>query len=136
MAGSSTKWGRHLPQMPHPGSTIVSHLNYALPAAVWGTSRTQQNFSRIQHIQNRAIRLLYHLNKCDHITSYYNQLQWLKFEQLVKFCTTCIMFHYFHSTRGIQLNPPCQSHLIPSQFYSRILSPSGLQLVEFNARCS
>ena len=77
-------------------SLVMSHLNYALP--VWGTSLTQQNISRIQRLQNRAVRLLYHLNKYDHITSYYNRLQWLKFEQLVKFHTTCIMFHYFHSS--------------------------------------
>ena len=84
----------------------MSHLNYALP--VWGTSLTQQNFSRLQRIQSHAVCLLYHLNKYDHITSYYSQLRWLKFEQLVKFCTTSIMFYCFHSIRGIQLDPPIQ----------------------------
>jgi len=48
----------------------MSHLNYVLP--VWGASLTQQNISRIQHLQNRAVHLLYHLSKYDHITSYYN----------------------------------------------------------------
>ena len=49
-----------------------------------------------------------HGRKPQDITSYYNRLQWLKFEQLVKFRTTFIMFHYFHSIRGIQLTPPIQ----------------------------
>jgi len=47
-------------------SLVMSHLNYVLP--VWGTSLAQQNISRIQHLQNRAVRLLYQLNEYDHIT--------------------------------------------------------------------
>ena len=85
---------------PRPGH------NYALP--VWGNSLTQQHVFRIQHLQSRAVHLLYHSNKYDHITSFYNQLQWLKFKQLVKFRTNCTMFHYFHSVRGIHLDPPIQ----------------------------
>ena len=76
-------------------------------------------------------RLLYHLNKYDHITSYYNRLQWLKFMQLVKFRTSCVMFQYFHSVRRIQLNPPIQLGNLSSHFVrtkTHFANPTQLHL--------
>ena len=87
-------------------SLVSSHLYYALP--VWGPSLLQCHVTRIQQLQNRAVRLIYCLHKYNHIMEYYNRLHWLKFPHLINFNSVCTMFHQYHSTRGIPLLPPIQ----------------------------
>ena len=54
----------------------------------------------LEHLQNRAVRLLFHLHKFDHITEYYQFVKWLPFS---------IMFHQFYCYgKGIPLEPPIQ----------------------------
>jgi len=92
-------------------SLVLSQLYYALP--VWGPSLLQCHITRIQQLQNRAVRLIYRLHKYDHITEYYNRLRWLKFPQLIHFNSVCSVFqqyhqYQYHSSRGIPLLPPIQ----------------------------
>ena len=95
-------------------SLVFSHLAYAL--SVWGPSvkqqsvqRLQQSVQRLQRFQNRAIRLLYHLQCFDHVTVHYRSAKWLPFS-LVKYHTVCIMFYQYHHDygQGIPLEPPIQ----------------------------
>ena len=64
------------------------------------------SITRIQQLQNRAVRLIYRLHKYDHITEYYYRLRWLKFPQLVHFNSVCSQ--YQDHSRGVPLLPPIQ----------------------------
>ena len=86
---------------------MFSHLSYAV--SVWGSSLKQHLVKRIEHLQNHAVHLLFHLHKFDHITEYYCRVGWLPFPKLVKYHSLCIIFHQFHCYgRGISLVPPIQ----------------------------
>ena len=76
-------------------SLVFSHLIYAV--SVWGLPLKQHLMTRIEHLQNRAVHLLFHLPKFDHITEYYRQVGWLPFPDLIKYHSLCIMFYQFHS---------------------------------------
>ena len=52
-------------------SLVSSHLYYAFP--VWGPFLLQCHVTRIQQLQNHAVRLMYRLHTYDHITEYYIQ---------------------------------------------------------------
>ena len=54
-------------------SLVLSHMQYALP--VWGPSLYQHHLQRLQRLQNHAVRLIFSLNKFDHVSDYYRQLQ-------------------------------------------------------------
>ena len=66
------------------GFLVFSHLYYALP--VWGPYLTQQLSQHLLRLKNRAVRLInprYH----DHLSQYYQHLQWLPFQYLTPFCS-------------------------------------------------
>jgi len=48
------------------------------------------------------------LNKFDHVSDFYKQLQWLNFSQLIQFHLVCVMFHQYHKSKGTLLQPPIQ----------------------------
>ena len=87
-------------------SLVLPHMQYALP--VWGPSLYQQHSQRLQRLQNRAVRLIFSLNKFDHVSNYYKQLQWLNLDQFIQFRLSCVMFHQYHHSKGILLEPPIQ----------------------------
>ena len=87
-------------------SLVLSHMQYALP--VWGPSLYQHHLQRLQRLQNHAVRLIFSLNKFDNVSDYYRQLQWLNFSQLIRFRLACVMFHQYHKSKGILLQPPIQ----------------------------
>ena len=76
----------------------------------WGPSVKQQSVQRLQRFQNRAVRLLYHLQCFDHVTVHYRSAKWLPFSQLVKYQAVYLMFYQYHHDygRGIPLEPPIQ----------------------------
>ena len=75
-------------------SLVFSHLTYALP--VWGTSVKQSLTQRLVRFQNRAVRLLYNLQRMDHVTEYYRYAEWLPLPQLVMYRSLCLMFYQYH----------------------------------------
>ena len=87
-------------------SLVLSHMQYALP--VWGPSLYQQDLQHLQRLQNRGVRLIFSLNKFDHMSDFYKQLRWLNFSQLIQFRLVCVMFHQYHKSKGILLQPPIQ----------------------------
>ena len=58
-------------------SLVFSHLSYALP--VWGPSLNQRLFQRLEHSQNRVVRLCKNLSRFDHVSGHYRSLRWLPF---------------------------------------------------------
>ena len=78
-------------------SLVMSHMQYAL--SVWGPSLTQNQLLRLQRLQNRAVRLVFSLNKSDHISEYYQELRWLRVSQLIQFCIACVMYHQYNAVR-------------------------------------
>ena len=64
-------------------SLVLPHMQYALP--VWGPSLYQQHSQRMQRLQNCAVCLIFSLNKFDHVSNYYKQLQWLNLDQFIQF---------------------------------------------------
>ena len=87
-------------------SLVMSPMQYAL--SVWGPSMSQNELLRLQRLQNRAVRLVFSLNRNDHIFDYYQELHWLKVTQLIQFCSACVMFHQYHAARGIMFVPPIE----------------------------
>ena len=87
-------------------SLVMSHIQYAL--SVWGPSLTQNQLLRLQRLQNRAVRLVFSLNKYDHISEYYQKLRWLGVSRLIQFCLACVMYHQYNGARGIMFVPPMQ----------------------------
>jgi len=81
-------------------------MQYALP--VWGLSLYQQDLQCLQRLQNRGVRLIFSLNKFDHVSDFYKQLQWLNFSQLIQLRLVCVMFHQYHKSKEILLQPPIQ----------------------------
>ena len=60
----------------------------------WVLSLTQQSVQHLGHLQNHAVRLLYHLHKFDHGTEYYRQVEWLPLPKLITFHSLSVMFHH------------------------------------------
>ena len=88
-------------------SLVFSHLTYAM--SVWGSSLKQHLVGHLERLQNRAVCLLFHLHKYDHITGYYHCVGWLPLSQLIKYHSLCTMFHQFRCDgKGIPLEPPIQ----------------------------
>ena len=88
-------------------SLVFSHLSYSI--SVWGVSLKQYLVKRLERLQNRAVRLLFHLQKFDHVTCYYRRVSWLPFSDLIKYHSMCVMFHQFRGCgKGILLKPPIQ----------------------------
>ena len=98
-------------------SLVLSHMQYAL--LVWGPSLYQQYLQRLQRLQNHAVRLIFSLNKFDHVSEHYKRLQWLDLDQLIRLRLVCVMFHQYHTSQGISLKPPIQfgNH---ASYYTRI----------------
>ena len=65
---------------------------------------------RLVRFQNRAVRLLYNLQRMDHVTEYYRYAEWLPLPQLVMYRSLCLMFYQYHCDygRGIPLEPSIQ----------------------------
>ena len=63
-------------------SLVLSHLTCAM--SVWGSSLKQHLIKRLERLQNRAVHLLFHLHKFDHVTEYYCRVGWLPFSELIK----------------------------------------------------
>ena len=76
---------------------------------MWGPSLTQDQLLRLQRLQNRAVRLVFSLNKYDHISEPdYQRLHWLGVSRLIQFRLTCVMYHQYNGARGIIFVPPIQ----------------------------
>ena len=84
----------------------MSHMQYAL--SVWGPSLTQNQLLHLQRLQNCAVRLVFSLNKGDHIPEYYQELRWLGVSQLIQFRLACVMYDQYNAVRGIMFVPPIQ----------------------------
>ena len=86
-------------------SLLFFHLSYSI--SVWGVSLKQHLVKRLERLQNHAVRLLFHLQKFDHVTCYYRRVSWLPFSDLIKYHSMCVMFHQFRGCgKGILLKPP------------------------------
>ena len=84
----------------------MSHMQYAL--SVWGPSLTQSQLLRLQRFHNRAVRLVFSLNKSNHTSEYYQELRWIRVSQLIQFHLACVMDHQYNVVRGIMFVPPKQ----------------------------
>ena len=62
-------------------SLVLSRIAYVLP--VWGPPLLSQQVSRLQRIQNRAVRMVLSLRKFDHISVPHQQLGWPSIPQQI-----------------------------------------------------
>ena len=63
--------------------------------------------------------IIFSLNKFDYVMEYYKQLQWLiqlQLNQLIQFCFASVMFHQYHESKGILLQPPIQFGNLTSHY--------------------
>ena len=97
---------------------MFSHLSYA--SSVWGPSLNQQFCQHLERSQNRALRLCKNLSKFDHVSSHYQSLRWLPFQQLIQFHSVGMMYHQYHHSRGIPLLPPIKFGCCQSVYDTRV----------------
>ena len=68
-------------------SLIFPWLNYALP--VWGSAVHQNSSSRINHLHNRAVRIVCGLHKSEHVSRHHQAIGWLSMPLLTRHRTSC-----------------------------------------------
>ena len=85
-------------------SLILSRFDYALP--VWGPPLQVSQVSRLQNIQNRAIRVTRSLRKYDHISTHRNALKWLPISYQIKLRSVAAMSRYYRQKGCLLLHPP------------------------------
>ena len=76
----------------------------------------QHHIQQLRRLQNRAVHMIFSLNKFDHVMEYFKQLQWLDLNQFIQFCLACVMFHQYHESKGILLQPPIQFRNLTSHY--------------------
>jgi len=81
-------------------SLILSRISYALP--VWGSPLRKDQISRLQCLQNRAIRINKSLCKFDHVSSHRWELGWLS----IQLQSVAAMYRYYKYKEVLQLDPP------------------------------
>ena len=83
----------HSKSLPHKilkmlvKSLVFSWLNYALP--VWGPAVHQSSSSRINHLHNRAVRIVCGLHKSEHVSRHHQAIGWLSMPLLTQHRTSC-----------------------------------------------
>ena len=61
-----------------------------------GLPLNRSQVARLQHLQNRAIRVRKCLRKYDHVSLHRLQLNWLPISHQIMFKLSCAMYHYYH----------------------------------------
>ena len=85
-------------------SLALSRINYALP--VWGPAISKVAVSRLQRLQNRAVRITKSLRKYDHVSHHRKTLNWLSVASLIQYRSLCAMYHQCHPSHAVLLDPP------------------------------
>jgi len=84
---------KHLPVSLHKllmESHVSLRIMYALP--VWGPLLLSYQVGRLQRIQNRAVRVVFSLNKFDHMSIPHEQLGWPDVSDEIEICSLAV-FH-------------------------------------------
>jgi len=76
-------------------SLISSRIMYALP--VWGPPLLSYQVGRLQHMQNRAVRVVFSLKKFDHVSIPREQLGWPDVSDEIKICSLAAFHHHCFS---------------------------------------
>ncbi|XP_072039433.1 uncharacterized protein [Amphiura filiformis] len=114
---------------------ILSRLDYG-NSLLAGT--TNINLSKLQRIQNRAVRLIYGLKRRDHITPYIMDLHWLPIRERVNFKILTIIYQCVNDIAPLYLQSGIHSyttsrHLRSSMDTTRLSIPPTIKLAGDNA---
>ena len=85
---------------------VLSRMRYAI--STWGPALQQKYISRLQRMQNRGVRLSFHLKKYDHVSSHRLGLRWLSVQDQIKQSTLSCMYRQCHYRTCLKLDPPIQ----------------------------
>ena len=85
-------------------SLISSHIMYALP--VWGPPILNHQVGRLQHIQNRTVRVVFSLKKFDHVSVPHEQLGWPNISEEIEIRSLAAFHRHCFSRQCLQLQPP------------------------------
>ena len=85
-------------------SLIFSRITYALP--VWGPPLRKDQISRLQRMQNRAVRITKSLRKSDHVSAHRKDLCWLSIPDMIQLQSVAAMYHYYKRKEVLKLDPP------------------------------
>ena len=85
-------------------SLISSCFMYALP--VWGPPLLNRQVGHLQRIQNRAVRVVFSLNKFDHVSVPREQLGWPNISEEIEIRSLAAFHRHCFSRQCLQLQPP------------------------------
>ena len=78
-----------------------------MPYQFGGQQYIRTLLSRINHLHNRAVRIVCGLHKSEHVSRHCQAIGWLSVPLLTQHHTLCAMLDQY-KCRGIILNPPIQ----------------------------
>ena len=96
---------------------IQPHLLYGL--SIWGYTH-KSYLSKLQTLQNKAVKIIDSGKYMDHATPFYSKLKILKIPELYKYEVAKLVFHYYH-----QRLLPLLSNLIKTYQVSQKCSQSS-----------
>ena len=79
---------------------VLSRLDYC-NCLLLGIS--DQNLIKLKRIQNIACRVIYRLNKHDHLTPYFINLHWLKIQERIIYKTAVFVYKCIHDLAPLYL---------------------------------
>jgi len=72
-------------------SLVLFQVNYALP--VCGSSLSSHLISLLCHLHNQAVRVVFGLQKHDHVSTHLSRLGWLSLESMIQLLAIHKKFH-------------------------------------------
>ena len=94
-------------------SLALSQINYALP--VWGPTISKQAVSRLQCLQNRAVRITKSLSKHNDVSHHRQTLNWLSVASQIQYRLLCAIYHHYHPSHAVfQLYLVPSIHIVPN----------------------
>ena len=90
-----------------------------------------QNLGKLQRIQNITCRVIYRLNKHDHLTPYFINLHWLKIQERIIYKTATFVYKCIHD-----LAPFYLLDLIDLQHGRQLRSANQMKLLVAKVRTS
>ena len=73
---------------------------------MWGPPLRKDQISRLQCVQNQAVRIAKSLRKYDNVSALCRDLCWLSIPDMIQLQSIAAMYHYYKRKQVLKLDPP------------------------------